>query len=233
MGESLARALAKEGAVLYLSARSQDKLDRLVQELGSQHTALALDVSDISACAKVVADIQHSTTRLDRVIFMAALYEPTRIADITPEQFRRMVDVNLVGAFHIVSAVLPWMRQNQKGQISLCGSIAGYRGLPKGQPYSATKAALINFTESLRSEEREYGLDIKLISPGFVRTPLTDKNSFDMPMIIEADTAARAILKGLESSRFEVAFPWLFTCLMKVLRLLPYGIYFSVTRRMI
>jgi NAD(P)-dependent dehydrogenase (short-subunit alcohol dehydrogenase family) len=205
----------------------------LVRELGSQHTALALDVSDISACEKALADIQKSTPRLDRAIFMAALYEPTRIADITPDQFRRMVDVNLMGAFHIVNTVLPWMRQHQKGQIALCGSVAGYRGLPKGQPYSATKAALINFTESLRAEEKSHGLDIKLISPGFVKTPLTDKNSFDMPMIIEADTAAQEILKGLQSSRFEVAFPRLFACLMKMLRLLPYGIYFSVTRRMI
>ncbi len=233
MGESLARALAKEGAVLYLSARSQDKLEQLVRELGSQHTAIPLDVSDMSACEKIVSDIRASIPHLDRVIFMAALYEPTRIADITPDQFRRMVDVNLMGAFHVVRAVLPWMREHQAGQIALCGSVAGYRGLPKGQPYSATKAALINFTESLRVEEQDHGLDIRLISPGFVKTPLTDKNSFDMPMIIEADIAAQEILKGLESSRFEITFPWLFACLMKMLRLLPYGVYFAVTRRMI
>ena len=116
------------------------------------------------------------------------------------------VEVNLLGVFHALHAVLPLFKEQQKGQIALCGSVAGYIGLPGGQPYSATKAGVMNIAESLVAELPDY-IDVKLISPGFVRTELTDKNSFDMPMIIGADQAARSIADGLRDSGFEVHFP--------------------------
>ena len=103
-------------------------------------------------------------------------------------------------------------------------------GLPQGQPYSATKAAIINLAESLNTECGDT-VDIKLISPGFVRTPLTDKNSFPMPMMMEPEQAARMIADGLLSRRFEIHFPKKFTLLLKALRLLPYALSLRLMRR--
>jgi short-subunit dehydrogenase len=113
----------------------------------------------------------------------------------------------------------------------LCGSVAGYRGLPRSQPYAATKAAIINLAESLRAEGRKFGVDIKVINPGFVRTPMTGKNDFDMPFMIEAGEAALAIANGLLSDSFEVHFPKKFTWLMKILSQLPDWLYFQIVSR--
>jgi len=109
--------------------------------------------------------------------------------------------------------------------------VAGYRGLPTAAAYGASKAALINFAEALQPEFREAGLDLSLINPGFVRTPLTDRNPFPMPFLLEPDDAARRIVGGLKRKRFEIAFPWRFVFWLKLLRLLPYRLYFPLVRR--
>jgi short-subunit dehydrogenase len=124
------------------------------------------------------------------------------------------------------------MLRQQQGQFVIYGSVAGYRGLPKGQPYSATKAALINLAESLYLEEQPNQVDIKLINSGFVDTDLTRKNQFTMPMMVSADEAAEAIIKGLGKPAFEIHFPKRFTYLMKCLQRLPNWLFFSIARRM-
>ena len=140
-----------------------------------------------------------------------------------------MLEVNVLGAFNIVQRVLPYMQEQGEGQIALCGSVAGYAGLPGGQPYSATKAAIINLAESLKAENP--ALDIKLINPGFVKTPLTDKNDFQMPMMLSAEQAAVEVAQGLLSRRFEIHFPKKFTFLLKTLKWLPHGLYFYLVKR--
>ncbi len=117
------------------------------------------------------------------------------------------------------------------GQLALCGSVAGYIGLPKGQIYSATKAAVISLTESLRVERKDR--DIRLISPGFVKTPMTAMNDFDMPAVISPEAAADAILRGLDRSGFEIHFPRRLTYALKLLRLLPYRASLALTARLI
>jgi short-subunit dehydrogenase len=159
---------------------------------------------------------------------MAAVYEPQAIAQISSENLRRIVDVNLMGTCLVTCAVLPCLRAQRRGQLALCGSLAGYRGLPNGQPYSATKAAVQNFAETLRLEETPHGLDIRLISPGFVETPMTAKNTFAMPMMISPQEAAASIIKGLNGRAFEVHFPKRFTTIMKILRCLPHALYFRL-----
>jgi len=159
---------------------------------------------------------------------MAALYDPSPLSKMDIATTRKMVDVNLMGMFNVVHAVLPLLTKQGFGQLALCGSVAGYRGLPNGQPYSATKAAVINLAETLRLEHPE--LDVRLISPGFVRTPLTDKNDFDMPMMIEPDVAAKALADGLLASGFEIHFPKKFTFLLKLLRVLPNAVYFKLAK---
>lgn len=215
IGRALATELASQGATLALSARSEDKLNALNEELGGTHTVLPLDVADDKAMVKAAQSLPH----IDSAIFMAAIYNPAPLSRLDIQSAHQMVNINLNGAFNTVHAVLPILKAQGHGQLVLCGSVAGYRGLPNGQPYSATKAAVINLAESLRAEEHD--LDIKVINPGFVRTPLTDKNDFKMPMIIEPEEAAKIIARELQTGRFEIHFPKRFTFFVKLLRLLP------------
>ncbi len=230
IGHALAVELAKQGATLVLSARREDKLNTLNDALGGGHTVLKLDITDIQAFAIAAKTVQDTFLRLDSVIFMAAIYHPVLLKNMDIKAAHQMVNINLNGAFNTVHTVLPILKQQGYGQLALCGSVAGYRGLPNGQPYSATKAALINLAESLCAEERE--LDIKIINPGFVRTPLTNKNNFNMPMMIEPEKAANIIARGLQSKRFEIHFPKCFTLLIKLLRVLPSSLYFKCIPRL-
>lgn len=229
IGKALAVELAAQGATLALSARGEDKLQALNTELGGQHHVFPLDVSDADSFVKTAKTVQGKFNQLDSVIFMAAIYDPAPLSQLDIKSARQMVDINLNGAFNTVHAVLPILKAQGIGQLALCGSVAGYRGLPNGQPYSATKAAVINLAESLRAEERD--LDVKLINPGFVRTPLTDKNDFPMPMMIEPEDAAKIIARELQTKRFEIHFPKKFTYFMKALRILPSWLFFILIKK--
>ena len=222
IGRALAIELHAQGAHLILSARNAEALEQLNQELDNKHIINPVDVTDTKDLNKIAESIET----IDSVIFMAALYDPAPLDQLNIDTAHKMVAVNVNGALNTIHAVLPKMKKHGSGQIALCGSVAGYRGLPNGQPYSATKAAIINLAESLRAEEPE--LDIKLISPGFVRTPLTDKNDFKMPMMIEAEDAAKIIAKDLLSRKFEIHFPKRFTIIMKLVGLLPRFLYFML-----
>lgn len=232
IGAALAREMAGRGAVLALSSRRRDELDALRDSLGSGHKVFALDVTDADAVLRTAQAIRAAFGRIDRVVFMAAAYAPMKMETLDLAVTRQVVDVNLTGAFNLVRAVLPILKaEPRRAQLALCGSVAGYTGLPGGQPYSATKAAVINLAESLQAECGD-AVDIKLINPGFVRTPLTDKNDFHMPMMIEPAQAAKEIADGLLSRRFEIHFPEKFTFWVKLLRLLPYALSLRLTRKM-
>lgn len=224
IGSALAHELSSRGAVLALSARRKDELEVLKLKLGDRHKVFALDITDAETTLRTAQAIRAVFGGIDRIIFLAAAYMPMKIDSLDIAVTKGIVEVNLGGAFNLVRAVLPILKsQKNKGQLVLCGSVAGYIGLPGGQPYSATKAAIINLAESLYTECKGV-VDVKLISPGFVRTPLTDKNDFKMPMMIEPEQAAMEIADGLLSKRFEIHFPRKFTGIIKFLRLLPYGI---------
>lgn len=232
IGRALALDLARRGAQLAISARRKEALDTLIGELdGADHKAFAMDIADCEVVTRTAEAIRATYGRIDRVIFMAAQYTPMALDQLDMPITRQIVTINLTGAFHVVHAVLPIFAEQSHGQIALCGSVAGYVGLPNGQPYSATKAGIINLAESLRAEVPK-SIDVKLISPGFVRTELTDKNDFDMPMIISAEQAAVAIARGLTRRGFEIHFPKGFTFLLKLVRLLPYRVALALTRKM-
>jgi short-subunit dehydrogenase len=229
IGAALARQWADSGARLVLSARSGDRLEDLASSLGEDHIALPLDVSDrsiLDAAARQIARIGP----LDRVVHMAAMYDPGKIADLDPDTAAKIVSVNLTGCFHIAQVAIPLLRVG--GQLALCGSVAGYIGLPQGQIYSATKAGVINLTESLRAEQSGR-VDVRLISPGFVDTRLTRRNDFKMPAIVTPEAAAVAIITGLKARKFEVHFPRRFTTVIKLLSALPYWASLPLTRRLV
>lgn len=230
IGAALARQMAAEGASLIISARTIENLYKLQEQIGIAHAVYPLDVTDAKAFKAVASDVRQSIPRLDSVIYLAGHYQPMSMDQLDLDECRDIVDTNLNGALNFIHAVLPILLDQKSGQIAICASVAGYSGLPNAQPYGATKAALINLTESLALEMRGRGIDVKLINPGFVRTPMTDKNSFAMPMMIEPEEAAKAIAHGLQSSHFEIHFPKRFTLLLKFMRLLPAWIYLRIVR---
>ncbi|NKB27062.1 MAG: SDR family NAD(P)-dependent oxidoreductase [Rhodobacteraceae bacterium] len=228
IGAALARAWAGRGVRLVLSARSADKLTALARELGNGHVALPLDVADRGSLAAAADQIRQIGTP-DRVVHLAAIYDPGQISDLDPEMAAKIVSVNLTGSFHVAQLAPQVLRAG--GQLAMCGSSAGFTGLPQGQIYSATKAAVINLTESLRGELAGR-IDVRLINPGFVETRLTGRNDFQMPFLISTEAAAEAIIKGLNGRRFEVHFPRRMTYLMKLLSALPYWALLPLTGRL-
>lgn len=227
IGAALAKQLALEGARVIISARSADKLEALSAEIGAE--AYALDVTKFED----IKNIAEKIGKINSVVFMAGIYTPMNFDNMNLSDANHIIDINFKGALNAVLAVLPILKKQKFGQIALCASIAGYRGLPNAQPYGATKAALINLAESLRLELSPSNIDVKVINPGFVKTQLTDKNRFDMPAIITPEQAAQAIIKGLKDNAFEIHFPKKFTYFAKCLRILPNWIYFKLAKKLV
>jgi short-subunit dehydrogenase len=232
IGAALAKALSKEGARLILSARREEKLKEVASHCdhSDQHMTLALDVSDASSWKSAMQSLDAHNTLPDRVIFMAALYEPMPLYKLDMEKAGMLIDVNVKGALYLCDHIVPRFMKRASGQIVLCSSVAGYRGLPNGQPYSMSKAAIHNLAETLYTEAWRHNIDVRAISPGFVKTDLTDKNDFEMPFIIEPEDAAKAIINGLKKKRFNITFPFPFSTIMKVIKLLPDWLYLRALR---
>lgn len=236
LGRALALELARRGRVVAASARTGADLDTLSQlssSLPGRIDGFPLNVTDGDAVARTVDAIEAHCGPLAMVVLNAGTHIPVSVTALTAEPFRTLIDTNLMGVVHGLVAVLPRFIERRAGHVVVVGSVAGYRGLPTGAAYGATKAALINMCESLKPELDPLGVRLTLVNPGFVKTPLTDKNPFPMPFLMDVDKAAARLADGLESHRFEITFPRRFTWLLKALRLLPYPLYFALTRRLV
>ena len=232
IGRALALELARQGAVVAISARTGVALESLAREISTQTLVLPLDITRREDIQAALDRLREAWPRLDGVVIMSAVYTPLSFSKMELKQVLDIVNVNLTGILNVILSVLPVLRAQKSGQLALCGSVAGYRGLPNAQPYGSTKAAIINLAESLKIEEEKNGIDVRLINPGFVKTPMTDKNDFAMPMMIDVDQAAVAISRGLQGNKFEIHFPKRFTYIMKILRLMPSTIYFFLMRKL-
>ena len=228
IGAALARMLAGYGAHLILSARDEEALAALAADCGGAHV-LPLDLARPETLAEAAKTLSLKGTPLDAIICTAALYDPGRVADIDPMQAEAMVRVNILGMIEVARLCPPLLRDG--GQLVLFGSVAGYIGLPKGQPYSATKAAVNNLAETLVVELAPR-VDVRLVCPGFVRTRLTARNDFSMPAIVTPDRAAKAVLRGMQKRGFEIHFPRRFTWMVKLVRALPYALSLRLIRRL-
>lgn len=232
IGLAVACALQESGARVAVSARREEVLNELKAQHGFEWS-FPLDVTEPASLRSAFQSLQQVAGRVDRILFMSAGYSPMTLDDLQLEELKQIVDINLVGAFNLIQVTLASLKQQEHAQLAFCASVAGYRGLPNSQPYGATKAGLIHLAESLRVENLQGGLDVKVINPGFVKTPLTDKNQFEMPFIIEPDKAAQYILAGLQSRSFEIHFPKRFTLPLKLLSLLPAPIWFGLVSRLL
>ena len=236
IGRALALTLARRGWTVAASARSQDDLAKLADEatpLAGRIVTFPLDITDEAAVLETVARIEAELAPLDVAVLNAGTHRPISADRFDTTAFRTLVDTNLMGTVHCLGALVPRLIARGAGRIAVVASVAGYRGLPSAAGYGATKAALINMCEALRPDLARHGVALQVISPGFVDTPLTRKNDFPMPFLIAPEEAAEAMARGLERDSFEVVFPWRMAVTMKLLRLLPYWLFFRITRRML
>ncbi len=227
IGRDVALQLAARGVKVAVSARSPEKL----AALGPSVLAIPLDVTDPEACRAAVERIETELGPIDLAVLGAGTYSPVVIEDLNPAQFAHMMGTNYMGVVNCISALAPGMIARRSGHLSWIASVAGYIGLPKAAAYGPTKAALINLGESLYPEMRAKGVSVSVINPGFVETPLTAQNDFEMPFLMKPEEAARRTIEGLAAGRFEVAYPRRFVAILKTLRLLPYPLFFKLIAR--
>jgi NAD(P)-dependent dehydrogenase (short-subunit alcohol dehydrogenase family) len=230
IGAATARLLLDRGAKVAVSARNRAALDAVI---GARRDGLAFaaDVTQPQSLAAARAGIEAAWGGIDLVMLLAGTYAPVRAWELTAEQARRHVEVNLIGVYNALAVVLPGFLERRAGAVAIVSSVAGYRGLPKALVYGPAKAALINLAETLYLDLAPRGVAVYLIDPGFVATPMTAQNDFTMPALLTAEAAAAEIVTGLERGRFEIHFPKRFTLWLKLLRVLPYRLYFAAVRR--
>jgi len=230
IGRATAERLHDAGAVVVVSSRNAETLAQFAKGRAHAH-ALALDATDRNAMRAAAAQIVAEHGRIDLAMYCAGHYLAQRATAFDLDQMLRHQLVNVTGAYHLLDAVLPTLLRQRAGHLSLVASVAGYRGLPNALAYGPTKAALINLADILYLDLQPKGIGVSIINPGFVETPLTAGNAFDMPALITPAEAARHILDGWRAGQFEIHFPKRFTLWLKALGWLSDGLYFAAVRR--
>lgn len=233
IGRATAAALHAQGAQVVVSARSQSALDSFVAEHPGS-VAVAMDSADLAQVQAAARQVLAAGP-VHLLCYCAGTYRDMRATAIDLPEMLRHTEVNYTGALYVLDSVLPAMvaaaRSGVAGHVSLVSSVAGFRGLPKSLAYGPTKAALINLAETLYLDLHSLGMGVSVVNPGFVATPLTAGNQFEMPALITPEAAAQAMLQGWQRGDFEIHYPKRFTRVMKLLRLLPYRWYFPAVRR--
>ncbi|WP_270725134.1 SDR family NAD(P)-dependent oxidoreductase [Shimia sp. Alg240-R146] len=216
LGRALARTLAAEGAHLVLSARSADRLESLSADIPGSRV-LAMDVTDAESVRGAIAEVGD----IDGVIYNAGAYDPMNASDWDADAALTMCDVNFMGAMRILGQIIPTFLNAGKGDVTLIGSLAAYRGLPNSIGYGASKAALRSLAETMRHDLAGSGIVVRLVNPGFIDTRLTRKNTFKMPMLMSPEKAAAKVARAMRKRRFRTDFPAPFSWILRLYSLLP------------
>lgn len=233
IGLACAKAMQAAGAQVIVSARDLGTLSEwaeVCKTKGLPVALMSLDVTD-ALQVKYVARQVAASGPLDLVLYCAGHYRAQRATAFDLNDMLRHQDVNYNGLLRVLDAVLPIFLQQGHGHISLVSSVAGWRGLPNGLAYGPTKAAMTHLAETLYMDLQDKGIGVSVINPGFVATPLTAQNNFQMPALISPEEAAKAMLAGWAEGLFDIHFPKRFTSWLKLMRLLPYRVYFALVRR--
>ena len=224
IGKALAEKFALEGWKVAISARRKEILDEMAKR--ENISSYPLDVTNQNQIKDVFSKIINDFGNLDLCVFSSGTYDPKLEQEINIKQSQFVMETNFFGVLYCIKSVEKYFKDKKAGHISIVSSIAAYRGLPNSSGYGPSKAALTNLTESLYFDFKKYNVRVSLISPGFIKTPLTDKNEFPMPFIKSPEFAAEKMFKGLTKSKsFETHFPKELTLFLKFLRILPYRIY--------
>ena len=224
IGKALAEKFAAEGWKVAASARRKEILDKMSEN--ENIFSYPLDVTNQNQIKNSFEKIIKDFNVLNLCVFSSGTYDPKLEQEINIEQNKFVMETNFFGVLNCIKAVESYFKNKKDGHISIVSSIAAYRGLPNSSGYGPSKAALTNLTESLYFDFKKYNVRISLVSPGFIKTPLTDKNEFPMPFIKSPEFAAEKMFNGLTKSKaFEIHFPKALTILLKIFRVLPYKIY--------
>ncbi len=224
IGKAVAEKFAQEGWMVAVSARRKEILENMSKN--QNIFSFPLDVTKSEDCKSVFDSIISKFDNVDLCIFCSGTYDPKKEQEINLSQIQETMNVNFLGVVNCVKSVEKYFKEANNGSISIVSSIAGYRGLPNSSGYGPSKAALNNFTESIYFDFKKYNVKISIISPGFIKTPLTDKNTFSMPFLKSTDFAANKIYDGLtKTNSFEIDFPKQLTLLLKFFRILPIKAY--------
>lgn len=234
IGRGLALEIARRGARVGLVARRADLLNEIVAEverLGAQALALPASVEDAAAMREAAEQMRRKFGPIDVMIANAGIGTTTDAAELDASEVARIFGVNVIGAASSVAAVVPEMVQRGRGQIVAISSLAAYRGLPKSASYGASKAAVSAFFESLRLDLQPRGIDVTIIHPGFIKTPLTAGRDAQMPFLMELDDAVLKIVNAIEKRKKSYAFPWQLATIVRAGMIMPNFMYDWISRR--
>ena len=231
IGRALAIKFANEGWQVATSARRENLLQNLNNNNSNIHS-FPLDIKDETNTKKVFQDIIEKFQTIDICVFCAGMHDPDAEKKLNTEKIREIMETNFFGTLNCIMAVNSYFRERKSGHIAIVSSVAGYRGLPAASGYCASKAALTSLAESLYFDFKRKDIKVSLISPGFIKTPLTDKNKFPMPMIKSPEYAAEKIFIGLiRKNSFEIHFPKSFTIFVKLLKIMPNWLFFWLVEK--
>ncbi|MGL6208271.1 MAG: SDR family NAD(P)-dependent oxidoreductase [Paracoccaceae bacterium] len=222
LGLALAQVMAKAGCDLVLSARSADRLTAAVASLPRAARAVVCDVGDRDSVRRAAAEVGP----VDGVVFLAGVYTPMPAQAWDADAVEAMCDVNFTGCARVLGTVVPGMVAKGSGHVVITGSLSGFRGLPGAVGYAASKAGVMALAESMYCDLRGTGVKVQLANPGFIRTRLTDKNDFAMPMLMEPEEAAAAMFALMNSDAFKANFPRVFSWLFRGANFLPDWAYY-------
>ena len=234
IGRAVALELARRGWIVAASARREDDLQALARDADGLLGSIAPHPADVTHAEALKAAMEaviaaHGPIAL--AFFNAGVAPYVRAPNLDLAGVRQAVEVNIMGVFNGLAAILPVMAERATGQIAVTASVAGYGGLPKSAAYGASKAAMINACEALKFDCDALGIKLQLVNPGFVETPLTAKNDFPMPFMISEADAAKRTVDGFEGSAFEITYPKRLSYILKFVNMLPYALYFWIVGR--
>ena len=232
IGKALAIKFANSGWNVAISARRENLLQEISNNYENIH-GFPLDVTNKSDCKEVFEKIKNKFQNIDICFFSTGTWDPKKERDIDVEQIEDVFKVNFFGTLNSIKAVEEYFKSKKSGIITIVSSIAGYRGLPNSTGYGPSKSALNNLAESLYFDFKRSNVRVCLVSPGFIKTPMTDKNDFKMPFLKTTEYAADKIYDGLINKNvFEIHFPKILTIILKIFSFLPSKIYFSLVGKM-
>jgi NADP-dependent 3-hydroxy acid dehydrogenase YdfG len=227
LGRALAERLSAAGAEVILSARNADRLEQVAASLPGPSLVVPVNVADAVSVRAAAA----AAGTIDGVVFLAGLYWPVSALNWDADQVDLMCDVNFTGCARVLGAVLPAMVARGNGHVVITGSLSGFRGLPGAIGYGASKAGVMALAESMQADLRGSGIVVQVANPGFIRTRLTDKNDFAMPFLMEPAEAADHMFRHMQTDRFKVSFPTVFSWLFRLSQFLPDWAYYRIFAR--
>src|SRR6266508_3453098 len=234
IGRALAIAIGRHGAKLGLIARRSEVIDEVVREVeakGGKALALPADVQDADSLSAAANKLHADLGPIDVLIANAGIGPTRDAADFSAADVSEVINVNVIGASNSVAAVIPEMVERGSGQLVAISSLAAYRGLPRSAAYCASKAAVSAFFESLRLDLEPRGIDVTIIHPGFIKTPLTEGRQAQMPFLMELDAAVKRMVWAIEKRRKSYAFPWQLAAIVRAGMVMPIFMYDWIARR--